>query len=85
MLELLVAPGGALEAARLLAQDTLRSAPTATRLALGQIRSVPGRDIDDCFTTETIAGAKALASGEVMEGMAAFAEKRAPAWSPDAG
>ncbi len=84
MLEMLAAPGGALAAARALAEDTCRSAPNATRLALGQIRSVPGRELEACFDTETVAGARALASGEVMEGMAAFAERRAPAWSPDA-
>lgn len=85
LLEQLAAPGGALAAARALAADTLKSAPLATQLALGQIRSVPGRDLEDCFATETVAGAKALAGGEVMEGMAAFAERRAPAWAPDAG
>lgn len=84
LLEMLSAPGGALTAARALAQDTCRSAPHATRLTLGQIRSVPGRELEACFDTETVAGAKALASGEVLEGMAAFAERRAPAWSPDA-
>ena len=82
MVEMLCAPGGALDAARELALDALRCAPLATRLALGQIRSVPGREIEDCFASETAAGAQALASGEVMEGMAAFAERRVPAWSP---
>jgi enoyl-CoA hydratase len=84
LLEMLAAPGGALAAAHALAEDTCRSAPNATRLALSQIRSVPGRELEACFDTETVAGAQALASGEVMEGMAAFAERRAPAWSPDA-
>jgi len=84
LLEQLSAPGGALAAARALAADALRSAPNATRLALEQIRSVPGRDLEDCFATETVAGAQALAGGEVMEGMAAFAERRPPAWAPDA-
>lgn len=85
MLEMVVAPGGALQAARDLAGDVLRSAPTAVRGAVEQTRRVPGLSLDDAFTHETAAGATALVSGEVAEGLQSFIEKRAPSWSPDAG
>ncbi len=83
MLEMVVAPGGALSAARALAEDVRRSAPTATREAVSLARRAPGLGLDAALDAETAAGARALVSGEVAEGLQSFVEKRAPSWSPD--
>ena len=82
VVEHLAAPGGALIEARSIARDALACAPTASREALALIRAVPGLSREEACTRETAAGAAALASGEVAEGLAAFIEKRAPGWAP---
>lgn len=69
-----------LAAARALAADMAHSAPTATREVLRLLRAGDGRDLERALALETEAGLAALLSGEVMEGVAAFAERRAPRW-----
>ena len=81
MIEQLVAPHGALTAARALARDVCRCAPTATALALRQVRAAADGSLDAALEAETVAGARALASGEVAEGVRAFASHEAPQWS----
>lgn len=73
-----VEPGEALGASLQLAQTLLRAAPAASRYALELLR-MP----EPTFTAETEAGVQTLLSGEVTEGIAAFAEKRRPNWAPE--
>ncbi|MCA9567492.1 MAG: enoyl-CoA hydratase/isomerase family protein [Myxococcales bacterium] len=72
-----VPDGQALARAEGLARQIAAQAPTATREALAVLRSWPG---DDRFGDETEAGVRALLSGEVLEGLQAFAQKREARW-----
>lgn len=76
----LVAPGTALEAARALAGRIARCSPAATRETLLTLREGEALPLDEAFARETRAGAAALCSGEVMEGLAAFVERRPARW-----
>lgn len=73
-----VTEGTALEAAFAMARSICANSPTATREALGVLRSHPGDEIR--FDQETEAGMRALVSGEVMEGLASFVDKRDARW-----
>jgi enoyl-CoA hydratase/carnithine racemase len=57
-----------------------KGAPTAVREALAVIRRVPDLSLADAYAAETAAGAAALTSGEPLEGIQAFFEKRDPRW-----
>jgi hypothetical protein len=57
-----------------------KGAPTAVREALAVIRRVPDLSLADAYDAETAAGAAALTSGEPLEGIQAFFEKRDPRW-----
>lgn len=73
--------GQALARAETLANQIVRAAPSATRAALAVARRVPGLSTDRAFAEETQAGVTALQSREVLEGMAAFAQRRDPRWT----
>lgn len=77
-----IAPAGkALEAARALAAEILEGSPTSVRLSLEAMREADG-------IADTVAAVRApsgaidelITSEDMAEGMAAFAEKRAPQW-----
>ena len=72
--------GEALTHSYALAEQIAVCAPKANRHALRVIRNVHGMSDTDAFTLETLAGASAILSGEVVEGLAAFVEKRPPRW-----
>ncbi len=72
----LSAPGEALTAAKALAAELSSAAPTATREVLALLRAPA-----PTFGDETEAGVRVLASGEAVEGVTAFLERRPPAWS----
>ncbi|MCB9677035.1 MAG: enoyl-CoA hydratase/isomerase family protein [Alphaproteobacteria bacterium] len=72
--------GTALERARAVAARILKASPTATRQALLALRHADELGDDERFEIETEAGARALVSGEVTEGLASFAAKREPRW-----
>lgn len=72
--------GAALATAETLARSILDNAPTATREALAVLRAVDTLDDTSAFEAETVAGIRALRSGEVVRGIEAFAEKRRPRW-----
>jgi methylglutaconyl-CoA hydratase len=64
-----------------LLEGLIKSGPEAVRAAKQLIRELHGRDIDDeliAMTCERIADIRASAEGR--EGLAAFLEKRLPAW-----
>ncbi len=73
--------GEVLAAAEALAADMALSAPTATGLVLDLLRNHDDDSLDDALAAETEAGVKALLSGEALEGIGAFAERRAPRWN----
>jgi enoyl-CoA hydratase/carnithine racemase len=74
------AAGGALEAARGVAAEIRRSAPIATKEALGVLRGIASAEDAAGFALETAAGARAVCAGEVMEGVMAFVSRRDPSW-----
>ena len=80
IVEVVCDSGGALMTAQDLAADAVRSAPTALREALELVRAVPGLSAAEANAAESAAGAAALVSGEVIEWVSAFAEKREPNW-----
>jgi enoyl-CoA hydratase/carnithine racemase len=80
LLERVVPAGAALSTARAAAGDILAGAPMAMRLALNVIRVAPDLGLDEALSVETRAGVLAVLSGEVAEGMAAAAARRAPRW-----
>ena len=73
--------GEALESAKALAKEVMRSAPIATRSVLPVLRAVQGTDDQDAFERETQAGIEAIFGREVLEGAASFMERRRPSWS----
>jgi enoyl-CoA hydratase/carnithine racemase len=75
-----VPDGTTLEAARAVAEKIVATAPTATAGVLDVLRAVDGLDDEAAFAAETAAGVAALASGEPLEGLAAFAGRRKPRW-----
>lgn len=72
--------GAALERALELAEAISACSPAATREALLTMRGGDGRGDDQRFADETAAGARALLSGEVLEGITSFLEKRPARW-----
>jgi enoyl-CoA hydratase/carnithine racemase len=80
MVEKLVEPGQALAVAEEMARLVAKGGPTAVREALSVIRRVPDLSLADAYAAETAAGAAALTSGEPLEGVQAFFEKRDPRW-----
>jgi enoyl-CoA hydratase/carnithine racemase len=78
--DVVVEPGQALATARAFAADVLLGGPVAVSGALAVTRGFGGAALQASFAAETAAGAGALISGEVLEGVAAFAERRPPRW-----
>ncbi len=80
VVERVVEPGEALNVALAAARQAAANAPVAVRMALRVVRVAPDLGLDEALSTETQAGVVALTSGEPAEGLAAFAERRAPRW-----
>lgn len=80
-----IAEDGALDAtvARVV-EMLVRGAPEALALTKGLARSVTAMAPDDAFAKLATLSEERFASGEGREGMLAFAEKRDPAWVPEA-
>lgn len=76
--------GGALDAARALANEVMTSAPVATAAVLPVLRGVLGSDEASAEEAETLAGIAAIHGGEVMEGAQAFLQRRRPSWAEEA-
>jgi len=72
--------GEALGACEALAQAIRGNSPAANRGALGVLRAIHSLDETAALNAETQAGARALRSLDVMEGVQAFMEKREPRW-----
>lgn len=69
--------GGAVER---YVESILKGAPGALAGAKHLVREVPGMPLDEAFEAMVHRSAAFFASEEAREGMAAFAEKRPPAW-----
>ena len=77
-----VAPaGGALEAARELANEILEGSPTSVRLSLTKMNEAEGiADTVDAVTAPTDVLDQLLTSADTIEGVMAFVTKRKPEW-----
>ena len=80
LVDRLCATGDAFADARALALDIAKGAPTANREALLAIRAADALPAAEAFERETEHGATAVVTGELLEGVAAFAQKREPSW-----
>jgi methylglutaconyl-CoA hydratase len=60
-----------------------RGAPGAVRATKELLRTLPGRDFADALGLAAARSAELFAGDEAAEGMAAFLEKRPPAWAPE--
>jgi len=80
MVERLVDTGNAMTAARALAAEISLGGPVSVASAIHAIRRIPGSNSQDASELETAAGIEAVTSGEPMEGILAFAERRPPLW-----
>ncbi len=76
----LTEPGGALEAARELAQMISRNAPMAVAASKTVINQQIDWPIEEMFDRQKVFTAEVLGSEDAREGAAAFAEKRHPVW-----
>jgi enoyl-CoA hydratase len=77
----LVEPGGALEAALALAARITANAPVAVRLSRQVLLDSVAAADDDAWRITNTAYKTVLASEDFQEGPRAFVEKRAPRWS----
>lgn len=76
----LVPHGSALSEAQALAGQIGLGGPQAVGIALGLLRQGVTAPLDEALRAETEGGVAALISGEPVEGLSAFAEKRSPRW-----
>ena len=73
--------GTALEGARALANEILQGSPTSVRLSLQVMAETEGvADSTDAVLRRTEAIDELITSEDMAEGLAAFAQKRAPRW-----
>jgi enoyl-CoA hydratase len=74
-------PGQALSAARALARRIAANAPLAVRESRAIVLKCTGADDDEAWRRSEQAADRVFGSEDVREGVAAFLEKRAPAWT----
>lgn len=77
-----VAPEDLLSEARRLAEQSLRAGPLAIERTKALLEQLWPRIYEQDFELAHATHLEARASGEFQEGLAAFLEKRAPAWAP---
>ncbi|MBN6042172.1 crotonase/enoyl-CoA hydratase family protein [Amycolatopsis sp. 195334CR] len=76
-----VPPGTALEAALELAGTIAANAPLSVRVGKEMIDAAPGWAPEEGFARQSELAGPVLLSDDAREGIAAFAERRAPVWS----
>jgi len=64
--------------------DLQAGGPNALGLAKQLVLQVPGLPVDEAYRRTAAQSAEIFGSEEAAEGMAAFLEKRKPAWAPEA-
>lgn len=77
-----VADGRALARAHEVALAIAGNAPAAVSATKDLLASLPGLDIEDALRLAVDVNARARTTDDLREGVAAFLEKRAPAWRP---
>lgn len=75
--------GGAMDGASSLADDILAGSPAAISQALQVLRLAPNAPLADALAIEREAAIAAMLSGDCVEGIKAFFEKRQPIWPKD--
>lgn len=80
MVERMVDSGMAMKAAQTLAGQFALGGPVSVGAAVQAIRRIPSMSQEDAGELETAAGIQAVTSGEPMEGIQSFAERRPPQW-----
>lgn len=79
-------PAGDLDAAVAdVVADVVRGGPIALGLAKQLVYEIPGLPVDEAYRRTTEQSMALFGTAEAAEGMAAFLEKRPPAWAPDEG
>ncbi len=81
LVDVLTGPGGALEGARAVAARAAAASPVAVRSAKRALRRGADADLATGLEVEDAAWRAAAGSADRREGVAAFAEGRAPQWS----
>jgi methylglutaconyl-CoA hydratase len=79
-----VASGDLDEAVAEVVDDLLLAGPTALGLAKQLVDEVPTLSVDEAFARTAQQSSALFGSAEAQEGMAAYLEKRRPAWAPEA-
>jgi enoyl-CoA hydratase len=77
----LCAPGDALQTALALARRVTANAPLAVRESRRIVLECTGADDEEAWARSQESAARVFASDDVREGVLAFIEKRAPAWT----
>lgn len=80
LVEQVVPDGQTMTTARSLAAEIALGGPVSVRSAIQAIRQIPGISQEAACAVETEAGIDAVTSGEPMEGITAFAQRRPPQW-----
>lgn len=80
VVNVLTAPGGALDAAVALAERICANAPLSVQACLRAVSSLAGADDGDGWAATDAAREAIAGSEDVQEGLRAFFERRAPAW-----
>lgn len=76
-----VAPGAALEAALDLARQVVAAAPLSVAVGKAVVDAAPGWSPEEGFERQTEMATPAMLSDDAREGVAAFAERRTPVWT----
>jgi acetyl-CoA C-acetyltransferase len=76
----LAEPGRVLDAALALAEEIVANAPLSVRVSKQIIEQAPDWAVDEAFSRQSDLAMTAVLSEDAVEGIAAFAEKRSPAW-----
>ena len=76
----LAEPGSVLVAALALAEEITANAPLSVEVSKRIIEESPDWSVDEAFAEQSDLAAVAVLSEDAAEGVAGFAEKRAPVW-----
>ncbi len=81
MVNRVVEPGRALATALDLAEQLVANAPLSVTVGKQVVDAAPGWSAEEGFERQTELATPVVLSADAQEGVAAYAEKRAPRWS----